>query len=154
MTVNALTRLQDALAPGSRWLTVENTKIPENRGQVRTVTKGGKTTIHATLAARGSHSLSLGHVFNLPTRVSDVEWLDADTARYALRRHAAPHELVGTVTIRRVPEWGLFRVATPRRPGDPKRLPIPPMPRQYPKAKGQGRHRTPHAATPHRHAHR
>ena len=88
---------------------MENTRIPDNRGQVRTVTKGGKTTIHATLAARGAHSDSLGHVFNLPTRVGDVEWLDGDTARYALRTHAAPHELVGHVTIRRVPEGGLFR---------------------------------------------
>ena len=123
MAANALTRLQDALVPGSRWVTVENTKIPDNRGQVRTVTKGGKTTIHATLAARGAHSSSLGHVFNLPTRVGDVEWLDADTARYTLRTYAAPHGVVGYVTIRRVPEGGLFRS------------------------------RRGHAATPHRHTH-
>jgi hypothetical protein len=107
MASNALTRLQAALVPGSRWVTVENTKIPDNRGQVRTVTKGGKTTIHATLDRPGSHSSSTGHVFNLPTRVGDVEWLDADTARYALRTHAAPHAVVGHVTIQRTS--GLFR---------------------------------------------
>jgi hypothetical protein len=58
---------------------VENTYIPDRAGTTRQLAKVGKCYAEA-----GEFRVTL------PVRIADIEWLDADTARWALNNPRRP----------------------------------------------------------------